>query len=113
MFLQPPLVNNPAVATQLLSRANGRAGEPFSFSFGAECAQCLANVSSALALSGSDTDRVLKLVCLLTDIRDYAAFNEAYLLAFPDQATRPARVCFAVKALPMGARVEIDATAFI
>ena len=43
---------------------------------------------------------------------DFAAVNGVYAKYFPDSAgPKPARACFAVKALPLGALVEIEATA--
>ena len=94
------------VATQLLGL-----GEPLPFA--AECAQCLANVEAALVASSSGPSHVLKTVCLLTDMEDYSAFNEEYVRLFADPSTRPARVCYAVKGLPMGARVEIECIAVL
>ena len=38
----------------------------------------------------------------------YADFNEVYLEYFNDPAIRPARVCLAVDALPLGALVEVE-----
>jgi 2-iminobutanoate/2-iminopropanoate deaminase len=45
----------------------------------------------------------------LADIGEFAAVNEVYGEFFSDQP--PARVAVAVKALPKGAMVMIDATA--
>jgi 2-iminobutanoate/2-iminopropanoate deaminase len=47
----------------------------------------------------------------LTDIDDFAALNETYAAAFGDH--RPARSAVAVKALPMGALVEVEAWAYV
>ena len=43
----------------------------------------------------------------------YAEFNEVYLEFFADAATRPARVCFAVDKLPLGAAVEVVNLLFV
>ena len=45
---------------------------------------------------------------LLDDIADFAAMNGVYAKFFPEQ--KPARVCYEVAKLPMGAKVEIDLT---
>jgi 2-iminobutanoate/2-iminopropanoate deaminase len=45
----------------------------------------------------------------LVDMDDYAAMNAIYCEAFGDH--RPARSAVAVAALPLGARVEIEAIA--
>jgi enamine deaminase RidA (YjgF/YER057c/UK114 family) len=46
---------------------------------------------------------------LLADINDFPKVNAIYGKYFPEQP--PARATFAVKDLPMAARVEIEATA--
>ena len=48
-----------------------------------------------------------KATVLLVDIDDYKAVNEVYAEFFGEG--KPARAAFAVKALPAGALVEIDA----
>ena len=73
--------------------------------------QAILNLKQALEESGSSLDRVLKTTCFLNDIADYAAFNKIYLEFFNDEGIRPARVCFGPGGLPLGALVEIDATA--
>ncbi|MDR2744580.1 MAG: RidA family protein, partial [Desulfovibrio sp.] len=54
-------------------------------------------------------DRVVKTTVYLADIGDFAAMNETYATFF--RKPFPARSCFAVRALPLGARVEIEAIA--
>ena len=76
-----------------------------------ESKQALANLKSVLEVSGSSMDKVLRVTAYLTDMADYAAFNDVYLTYFPDDATRPARICIAVKQLPFDALVEVEATA--
>lgn len=63
--------------------------------------------------AGSGTDKVLKTVCLLTSMDDYAVFNEVYSEFFGDNSMKPARLCFATSALPLGARVEVECTAVL
>ena len=46
---------------------------------------------------------------LLTDIADFAAMNAVYATFFTKDM--PARICYQVSKLPMGAKVEIDAVA--
>ena len=50
-----------------------------------------------------------KTTVLLQDIGDFAAMNAVYAGFFT--SGMPARVCYQVAALPMGALVEIDAVA--
>ena len=56
---------------------------------------------------------VLKVTVYLADISYYAEMNEAYAEVFgKDGVAPPARAAFAVKDLPLGAKVEIQAIAF-
>ncbi len=52
---------------------------------------------------------VIKTTVFLVDMDDYAEMNEIYCEAFGDH--RPARSAVAVAALPLGARIEIEAWA--
>ncbi|WP_434145534.1 RidA family protein [Photobacterium leiognathi] len=71
--------------------------------------QSLVNLRSVLEAGGGDMDTVLKTTCYLANIEDFAAFNAVYADFFKTEC--PARSCFAVKNLPMGALVEIEAIA--
>ncbi len=68
---------------------------------------CL-NLKAVLEAAGSGTDRVVKTVCFLADMGDFAAFNAVYAKYFP---SLPARSCVAVKDLPKGVRVEVECVA--
>ena len=48
--------------------------------------------------------------CFLSDMSDFAAFNEVYARYFTE---KPARSCVAVKTLPKGVLVEVEAIAEI
>ena len=74
-----------------------------------QAALCLNNVKAVLEAAGSGLDKVLKVTVFLTDMNDFAAVNEIYADFFSQPY--PARSCFAVKTLPLGAKVEIDAVA--
>ncbi|MCL4106945.1 RidA family protein [Vibrio lentus] len=71
--------------------------------------QSLLNLQYVLQAAGSDLDAVLKTTCYLSDINDFAAFNEVYKEFF--ETNCPARSCFAVKDLPLGVKIEIEAIA--
>ncbi|MEZ8699205.1 regulator [Vibrio lentus] len=71
--------------------------------------QSLLNLQYVLQAAGSDLDAVLKTTCYLSDINDFAAFNEVYKEFFEKDC--PARSCFAVKDLPLGVKIEIEAIA--
>lgn len=70
--------------------------------------QSCRNVGAILEAAGSGFDKVLKTTCFLADIADFGAFNEVYARFF---TSKPARSCFAVRALPKGVLCEIEAIA--
>ena len=74
----------------------------------AQTEQVMKNLGEVLKAAGTDFDHVVKTTCFLADIADFAAFNEVYA-SFITSA--PARSCFAVKALPKGALVEVEVIA--
>ena len=73
--------------------------------------QSLENLNHVLLAGGGSLTTVLKTTCYLADINDFAAFNDVYKEYF--KADCPARSCFAVKDLPLGVKIEIEAIAFI
>ena len=75
----------------------------------AQTAQALANLQAVLAKAGASAASVTKCNIFVTDMAHYAAVNEVYKTVFV--ADPPARACVAVKALPLGALVEIEAKA--
>lgn len=75
----------------------------------AQTRQSLTNISNILAEGGMAMSDVVKTTVLLDEIKNFGAMNAVYAEFFPDM--KPARVCYQVAALPMGAKVEIDAVA--
>lgn len=73
----------------------------------AQTEQSLKNVEAVLAAAGLTVDNVIKTTVFLADIADFAAMNEVYAKHFTSNF--PARSAVQVAALPMGARVEIEA----
>ena len=73
--------------------------------------QALANLGAILDAAGSGLDRLVKVTVVLVDIGDWPALNEVYSRIIPEPF--PARSAFAVKDLPKGARVEIEAVATV
>lgn len=71
--------------------------------------QSLTNISNILAAAGYSMNDVVKTTVLLADIADFAAMNAVYAEFFTEN--KPARAAFAVKDLPRGALVEIEAIA--
>lgn len=72
--------------------------------------QVCKNISEVLKAAGSSIDKVVKTVCFLRDIADFAAFNAVYANYF---TSKPARSCVAVRELPKNVLVEIDTVAEI
>lgn len=72
--------------------------------------QVCKNISEILKAAGTDFSHVLKTTCLLADIADFEAFNEVYGRYF---TSKPARSCFAAKALPKGALCEVEVIAAV
>eukprot|EP00808_Paulinella_micropora_P026568 g25628.t1 len=82
--------------------------------FTQEATQCLSNLVQVLREANSSPAQVIKVTAFLTDMTHYAAFNSVYATFFGAGAgvsSPPARSCVAVKALPMGALVEVEAVA--
>ena len=78
---------------------------------GGQCEQVMANMGAILAAAGSSFGKVVKTTILLEDMADFATVNAVYGKFFPEAP--PARATFAVKGLPLGAKVEIDAVALL
>ena len=72
--------------------------------------QVIKNLKAVLEAAGSSLDKVVKASCFLTDMNDFAAFNEVYTQHF---TSKPARSTFAVKQLPRNSLVEIEVIAEI
>ena len=70
--------------------------------------QVCKNMKAVLEEAGSSLEHVVKTTCFLADMADFAAFNAVYAEYFTGH---PARSCVAVKALPKGALVEVEAVA--
>lgn len=72
--------------------------------------QVMKNLGAVLKAAGSGYEKTVKTMCFLTDMGNFAAFNEVYGKYFTG---RPARSCVAVSALPKGALVEVELIAEI
>ena len=69
--------------------------------------QSLTNLGHIAAEAGYSLADAVKVTVLLDSIADFAAMNGVYATFFTENM--PARVCYEVAKLPMGAKVEIDA----
>jgi 2-iminobutanoate/2-iminopropanoate deaminase len=66
------------------------------------------NLEAVLTAAGSTLELAVKTVCYLSDMADFADFNQVYAQYFTG---KPARSCVAAKALPKGALVEVEVIA--
>ncbi len=72
--------------------------------------QVCKNLSAVLEAAGSSFEKVIKTTCFLSDMADFAKFNEVYAKYFTE---KPARSCVAVRELPKGVLVEVECIASI
>ncbi|MGO8864397.1 MAG: RidA family protein [Acidimicrobiales bacterium] len=75
-----------------------------------ELRQALANVAAVLEGEGATLRDVVKTTLYLLDMSEFAAVNEVWIEYFPQ--IRPTRSALAVAALPLDARVEVEAWAY-
>lgn len=66
------------------------------------------NLKAVLEVSGTSLKKAVKTTCFLSNMDDFAKFNEVYAEYFTE---KPARSCVAVKELPKGALVEVEVIA--
>ena len=76
----------------------------------AELRQALQNVTQVLGAEGAALSDVVKTTLYLIDMGEFAAVNEVWVEYFTEN--RPTRSAVAVAALPVGARVEVEAWAY-
>lgn len=75
----------------------------------AQAERALRNLTAVLDAAGTSFERVLKTTIFLADMHDFATVNEVY--AAHVSSPYPARSTVAVRELPKGALVEIEAIA--
>ena len=70
--------------------------------------QVCKNLCAVLEAAGTSIEKAVKTVCFLSDMNDFAAFNEIYGKYF---VSKPARSCVAAKQLPKNVLVEVEVIA--
>lgn len=70
--------------------------------------QVMKNLAAVLEEANSSFENVFKTTCFLSDMGNFAAFNEVYAEYFTGN---PARSCVAVRELPKGVLVEVEVIA--
>ena len=74
----------------------------------AQTEQVMQNLGAVLEAAGTSMQGTVKTLCFLQTMDDVAAFNEVYARYFTE---KPARSCVAVRTLPKGVLVEVEAIA--
>ncbi|HHW68062.1 MAG: 2-iminobutanoate/2-iminopropanoate deaminase [Epulopiscium sp.] len=72
--------------------------------------QVMKNIQAILEEAGTTFENVFKTTCFLSDMANFAEFNEVYAQYF---ISKPVRSCVAVKELPKGVMVEVEVIALI
>lgn len=88
---------------------NPRVGKIEATDISTQTEQVFANINAILTEAGYTFADVVKSTVFLSDIADFAGMNDVYKKYY--QSECPARSAFAVKALPLGALVEIETIA--
>ncbi len=70
--------------------------------------QVCKNLTEVLAAAGTSIEKAVKTTCFLSDMADFAAFNEVYGKYF---TSKPARSCVAAKTLPKNVLCEVEVIA--
>jgi reactive intermediate/imine deaminase len=77
----------------------------------AESRQTMESIGAVLKLAGLGYDDIVKCTVYLADLKEWPAFNKVYVEYFKP-GRFPARTAIGVKELIMGARVEVECTAY-
>jgi len=84
------------------------AGELVTGSLAEETRRCLDNVTAVCAAASGKLGDAVRVTIYTTALDQLAEINEAYASYFGE--VPPARVLIGVAALPLGARIEVEAT---
>ena len=86
---------------------NPETGELINGDFKMEISQVLTNLNAVLKSGGSSLKKAIKLTVFLTDLSYFPQVNEVFKEFFSENP--PARSAVEVSALPMNAKIEIEA----
>lgn len=84
-------------------------GEVVGINIKEQATQVMKNISAILEANNIDFTNVIKTTCFITDMSDFANFNEVYAKYF---ISNPARSCVAVKELPKSVLCEVEIIAY-
>lgn len=86
-------------------------GELVRGDFAEEARRALLNLKAIVEASGASLDRVVKVTVFLADLSLAGEFNRVYEELFREH--KPSRSLVGVSGLPRGARVEVEAIAYL
>ena len=87
---------------------NPQTGEIQGTTIAEQAEQVMQNLAAVLEAAGSSYEKTVQTTCFLSDMGDFAAFNEVYGKYFTG---KPARSCVAVKTLPKNVLCEVEVIA--
>ena len=90
---------------------NPKTGELMNGDFKSEISQVLTNLNAVLKSGGSSLKKTIKLTVFLTDLSYFPQVNEVFKEFFSENP--PARSAVQVSALPMNAKIEIEAVGYV
>ena len=102
------IVTNGLVFTSGQIAINPESGKVEAETIKEQTEQVCKNIKAVLEAAGSSLEKVVKTVCFLKDMGDFAAFNGIYTKYF---VGKPARSCVAVKEIPKSVLCEIEVIA--
>lgn len=88
-----------------------RTGKIESEDIGEQAAQCFANLVAIIEVAKASVDDVIKVNVYTTDMTKFSQINEVYKTVFTKDF--PARAVVEVSALPLGAKIEVEAVVAI
>jgi 2-iminobutanoate/2-iminopropanoate deaminase len=88
-----------------------KTGELAGITAAEQAGRCLENLAAVCDAGGTTLGNAVRMTIYLTDIGAFAEVNDVYSSFF--ESSPPARVAIGVAALPLGAKVEIDAVVAI
>jgi 2-iminobutanoate/2-iminopropanoate deaminase len=84
-----------------------KTGELAGPSAGEQAGRCLENLAAVCSAAGASLGDAVRVNVYMTEVESFSEVNEVYASFF--ESDPPARVAIGVAALPLGAKVEIDA----
>ena len=104
------MVSNGVVYTSGQIAIDPAVGDVTATTIEGQAEQVMKNIGAILNEAGTDYCSVVKTTCFLSDMNDFAAFNEVYAKYFTE---KPARSCVAVKTLPKNVLCEVEVIAIV